>query len=319
MANATVLWIVGALALVAGCSEPPPAPLAGYVEAEFTRVAAAQAGRLTVLAVERGASVAAGAPLFTVEDDDEAAALRASQARERSAQAVARDLGKGERRDELAAAQAALDAARATSAQAGSDLQRQRALAAQGFVSGAGLDALVARRDAAAADERRLAAQLRTGRLAARTDRRDAAQADVQAAGEAVAQSRIRLRDTAATAPAAARVEDTLYRPGEWVAAGAPVVSLLEPGALKLRFFVPQAQLARVPVGARVSVSCDGCGAPFEAAVRFVARQAEFTPPVIYSEASRQRLVFLVEAWPDAQHAARLHPGLPVDVRLPAP
>jgi HlyD family secretion protein len=94
---------------------------------------------------------------------------------------------------------------------------------------------------------------------------------------------------------------------------------LAEPGAVKLRFFVPEGQVARLTPGSAVTATCDGCGAPMSATVRFVAREAEFTPPVIYSRGSREKLVFLVEAWPIAADAVKLRPGLPIDVRLVEP
>jgi len=106
-----------------------------------------------------------------------------------------------------------------------------------------------------------------------------------------------------------------LYRPGEWVAAGSPVVSLLPPGNVKIRFYVPEPALATLRRGAAVSVRCDGCSAPIAARVAFIAPQAEYTPPVIYSRENRSKLVFLVEARPDVPNAA-LHPGLPVEVSL---
>lgn len=308
-----------AAALLAGCTAPAePTAVTGYVEAEYVDVASPVAGRLVVLAVERGAQVASGVPLFRVEPELPALAVREAEARASAARADARDLAQGARRDELAAAAAALAAAEAAAAQAAADLARQQALAAQGFISGAGLDALRARRDTTAADVRRLAAQARSLRLGARDERQAAAAAGVDAAEAAAAQQRWRLGQTAVAAPVAGQVVDTLLRPGEWAAVGAPVVQLLAPDGLKLRFFVPQAQLARVPVGSRVQVRCDGCGAALAATVRYVAPDAEFTPPVVYSERQRQRLVFLVEARPDDGAAgAALHPGLPVDVTLP--
>ncbi|HET9642125.1 MAG TPA: HlyD family efflux transporter periplasmic adaptor subunit, partial [Burkholderiaceae bacterium] len=261
-----------------------------------------------------------GTALFTLEQDFESEALGEAQAREERAAAVQRDLRKGQRPDELAAARAALLAAQAALKQSASDLARQRGLATQGFISGANLDALVARRDADAARVRQLEAELRVARLGARADAQTAAGVDTRAAAQVVAQNRWRLQQRSVQAPAAARVEDTLYRPGEWVAAGAPVVNLLEPGAVKLRFFVPEARLSQFPVGTTVSVGCDGCGQRLSATVRHVAQQAEYTPPVIYSQDNRSRLVFLVEAWPAPSDAVRLHPGQPVDVqRMAAP
>ena len=302
-----------------GCQRAQaPAGLNGYAEAELTRVAAPLSGQLATLSVQRGAEVLAGTPLFTLEQQAETAALDEARARQQRSQALARDLQKGQRRDELAAAQAALDAAQAMLADAERELQRQRDLAGKGFVSSANLDALKASRDADAARVRQLRAQLRTARLGGREDTQAAALAEVQAASAAVAQTRWRVEHKSVSAPAAGRVEDTLYRPGEWVNAGAPVVSLLEPGAIKLRFFVPEGRLHEVKVGSAVRVHCDGCGEPIAATVRHVATQAEFTPPVIYSKDNRGRLVFLVEAWPSAEDARRLHPGQPVDVALDA-
>lgn len=312
-------WGLVCLLLVplAACRDAPPAGFSGYVETEPVRVAAPIAGRLVALAVERGASVAAGEPLFTLERDSEAAAVSEARARVERAAAAARDLGKGQRRDELAAIEASIDAQRAALARAESDLQRQRALAAQGFVSGADLVALQAQRDADAAQLRALQAQLRVARLGGREDTRAAARAEVSAASAALAQTEWRLAQKVVTAPVAARVEDTLYRVGEWVAAGAPVVTLIEPAALKLRFFVPETELAKFAPGRTVRAMCDGCGAPITATVRFIAREAEFTPPVIYSRGNREKLVFMVEAVPAPADAIKLKAGLPVDVTLP--
>ncbi len=307
---------VVAVAGLVGCQARDNAAINGYVEAEFVRVAAPLAGRLVALPAQRGAQVGVGAPLFTLEHESEAAAVSESQARVVRSEAQARDLARGQRRDELAAAQAAVDAARAALVDSESDLRRERGLAASGFTSGATLTAAQSRRDADAAKVRQLEAQFRTAQQGAREDTQAAARADAEAARAALEQTRWRLAQKSVTAPVAASVEDTLYRVGEWVNAGSPVVTLLEPGALKLRFFVPETLLAQMKPGVVVQAECDGCGSSFSATVRRVASEAEFTPPVIYSKENRQRLLFLVEAWPSADDAKRLRPGLPVQVRL---
>ncbi|MDB5799857.1 MAG: secretion protein HlyD family protein [Rhodocyclales bacterium] len=316
----TKTFVLLALAglLVAACEHRDPDLLNGYVEAEPSRIASPAAGRLVQLAVRRGDEVRVGAPLFVLEQDNEAAGLRAAQARVAQAEAQVSDLAKGKRSDELAAIAASLQGARAAARESESNLQRQRKLAKEGFVSGADLVTLEAKRDADVAQVRQIEAQLRTAELPARPDNRDAARAEAAAARAQLAQSEWQLAQKAVASPVAARVDDTLYRVGEWVPAGSPVVSLQESAAIKLRFFVPQARLAAVQPGAVVQISCDGCGASLQATVSYAARQAEFTPPVIYSKENRQRLVFLVEARPAAQDVARLHAGQPVDVRLMA-
>ncbi len=109
-----------------------------------------------------------------------------------------------------------------------------------------------------------------------------------------------------------------MFRPGEWVGQGMPVIALLPDGAVKVRFFVPQAALTRIRIGESVAVSCDGCPPGLSARVTFVSDQAEYTPPVIYSNESRAKLVFMVEAKPDDKSVQLLKPGQPLDVRIAA-
>jgi HlyD family secretion protein len=162
-----------------------------------------------------------------------------------------------------------------------------------------------------------LKAQLAAAKLAARPDEIRAAQAASAAAREALAQAEWRLDQKSSRAPRDAQVTDTLYVQGEWVAAGSPVVTLLPPTHTKVRFFIPETILGSIRVGQSVSVRCDGCGEPIAAQVSYISSQAEYTPPVIYSRENRAKLVFLVEARPAPAEAARLHPGQPVEVRLP--
>jgi HlyD family secretion protein len=304
------------VAILAGCGAESRQGLSGYAEAEYVRVAAPLAGSLLTLSVQRGEPVEAGAPLFVLEQDSERAARQEAQARLAAAEARLADLGKGKRQPELAAVQAQYAQARAAQALSTANLARQRQLVGRGFVSAATLDALQGAERADRARTAELAAQVAVAKLAARPDALDAAQQEVSAAREALAQVAWRVAQKSQMAPAAGLVQDTLYRPGEWVAAGAPVVSILPPQNIKLRFFVPESELGRIALGQRVTASCDGCAAPVPAKVSFIAAEAEYTPPVIYSRENRAKLVFMVEARPAPEDAARLHPGQPVEVHL---
>jgi HlyD family secretion protein len=161
-----------------------------------------------------------------------------------------------------------------------------------------------------------LEADLQTGRLGARTDQIAAAEANVRALEAALARAEWELAQKRQNAPQTGLVFDTLYRPGEWVAAGRPVVALLPSQNIKVRAFVPQTQLGAVKVGQRVRVFVDGVLGPFPGKVSYLSTRAEYTPPVIYSRESRARLVFMIEAVCDPQVAANLHPGQPVDVEF---
>lgn len=310
-----VCWTTIALAvLLAGCAEKVVPGYAGYVEAEYVRVASALSGHLIRLAVARGDEVQAKAPLFVLESESERAARAEAEARMARAQAALANLEKARRPPEIAAAKAQLAQAEATLAQAEADLQRSRKLVGDGFLSPQKLDEAVTTRDRSRGQVAQLTAEVAVANLPARADEIAAARAEQKAATDAVAQAQWRVDQKTQFAPVAGLVADTLYRPGEWVSAGAPVVSLLPPENIKVRFFVPEPALAGLHVGDPVTVICDGCGGPIAAKVTFIAPEAEYTPPVIYSRENRTKLVFLVEARPATPQAA-LRPGLPVEVK----
>ena len=114
--------------------------------------------------------------------------------------------------------------------------------------------------------------------------------------------------------PVSGTVQEVYFRQGELVQPGRPIVSLLPPGNVRVRFFVPQAELSKVKLGERIAVRCDGCAGDLAARINFISAQAEFTPPVIFSQEERARLVFRVEATPD--RPADLRAGQPVSVAL---
>jgi HlyD family secretion protein len=310
--------LLTAAALLGACSPKADPAWAGYVEGEYVYVAAPIAGALTTLAVQRGDEVKRGAPLFALDDQAERAAREEAAARASGAVAQAADLSKGKREQEIAVVQAQITQARAQAVQASAELARQEALVTQGFVSASRLDDVRAAARQARARVAELEASLRVAQLPARSDERSAAAASTDAARYALDQARWREQQKQQSAPADARVADTFFRAGEWVGAGQPVVSLLPPGATKARFFVPESELGAIAIGQPVSVACDGCSAPVAARISFISTQAEYTPPVIYSNSQRARLVFMVEARPDPKDAARLRPGQPIDVRRAA-
>lgn len=302
-------------ALLAGCGAKPDAGWTGYAEGEPVYVSAPVAGRLTVLSVRSGQAVTAGQPLFELDDTPELAADAEAQARSRSADATARDADKGRRTPEVAVTQSQLDQARAAERLAGIELARQQQLLAQGFIAPARVDEAATVQAQARARVAELEAALAVARLPARDDARTAARAQAEAAQNSRAQTAWRVAQKRQLAPAAARVQDVYLRPGEWVNAGQPVLALLPPTHRKARFYVPQSAVGGLQLDAPVQLHCDGCGAPIPARISFIASGPEYTPPVIYSNQQRDKLVFLIEARPEKpEDAERLHPGQPLDV-----
>ena len=280
------------------------AVLSGYVEGENLYLAAPIAGTIETMSVARGDRVTAGETAFTVdaaqlraERDQSAASLTAAQAQVATAQA------------RLAQSRASLAAAAAQADNAARDLARYRSAqrANPASVAQQQVDAAVAtaantagQRDAAEGDAKAQVAQI------------DAAQAQLRAQQAALADAQSKLDQLAPRAPVAARVQDVFFQQGEWAAADQPVVSLLPDNKVKIRFFVPEQDVSRYRPGDTIHFACDGCAAGLTARVNYISSQPEYTPPIIYSQSSRDRLVFLLEALPG--DPTGLTPGLPVDV-----
>lgn len=278
---------------LAACGAKETNGLPGYVESDALMMAAEDGGRVSELAVEEGDQVKAGALLFRL--DPARAAYSAEQAAASAAAARERAAKQG------ALAQAVAEA-EAQFRNAEINYQRAKSLYADKVIAKAKLDA-----DRAAYD----AAKARLDRARAE---RTAAENDWSAASASEDLARQRLTDTEVRAPAAGSIERIYRRPGEVIAPGEPVLALLPPENVKIRFYAPETKLATLKTGEQIAFTCDACSGERIARISFIAREPQYTPPLIYSFEERQKLVFLVEARPD--EPADLRPGLPVSVRL---
>jgi len=308
-------FLAATLALVGlGGSEAPI--VHGYVEGEYSRIAASSAGFLEKLSVTRGERVAAGAPLFAIDRSGDLAERDRLAAALDQARAQLADLATGKRVEEIAVTAAQRDQAKADAEKARIDLGRQRALEGTSAATREKFDTARTAMERAEARVDELDATLIVAKLPSREQQIRAAEAAVRGADAALAKQERRIADLAPVAPEGALVDDTMYNPGEWVPAGATVVSLLPPDRVKLVVFAPEPLVTRFIPGAVVKVSCDGCSSDLKARVVHVSASVEYTPPVIYSVGSREKLVHRVELKPD--RPTTLPPGLPVDVE-PSP
>ncbi len=306
------------LALLAvGCNNDVATGYQGYVEGEYLYLAAPQAGYLKSLDAARGSRVSAGQAVFAIATDPDAQALVEAEAKAGSAREKVENLKEPRRAPEIATLEANLQAAQANQRLVQTRLRQQESLARAKFVSQAALDEARSAFEQASAQVEANRQQLATYRSTlGRQSEVRGAEADLQAATAQAEQKRWVVERKAVAAPVAGEVAETYYRPGEWVPAGAPVASVLPDARRRLRFYVPETELAEMRPGLKIEAGCDGCATPILATVDFVAAQAEYTPPVIYSRGSREKLVFRVEAAPSPEQATMLRPGLPVDVRL---
>lgn len=308
-------WAALALALVlSGCDGGRQDSFSGYVEGDLLFVGPEEAGRLTALLVSEGDKVKAGAVVARVEDDLQTADLAAAKAQVKEAEARLENARSPlQRPEEIAVLEASERRASAALDLSRIELDRQQKLVPKGASSQASLDAAQHSFDEnqAALDEARR--RIVAARIASRTHEIQAAQEAVAAARAQVEAATIRLDRRALKAPKDGAIQTVYFRVGELVPSGRPVVSMLPPGLVKVRFFVPEAVLPQVALGQTVGVDCDGCP-PLSAKVSFISDQAEYTPPVIYSREERSKLVYLIEAKPTDPAAAR--PGQPVTVLL---
>lgn len=300
--------------LFAACE--PPMPFAtGYVEGEYVQIAPVATAQILALSVTSGDRVTSGQRLVELEHRDAEIALAQAEAALSRAASQLADLRQGKRPEEIRVIEASLASARAQAGEARRTADRLLGLAGRGVATETQRDDAATAAAVAEARVTEIEANLSVARLPARPDEIAAAEAMLREATAARDHARWQLDKRALSAPAAGVVTDIIRRPGEIATTGQPVLSLLPDGAVRLRLYVPETDIARIAPGDRLALRCDSCPADLSATISYIADGPEFTPPVIYSVDSRQKLVYLVEARPD--EGSDLKPGQIVDVDLP--
>jgi HlyD family secretion protein len=288
----------------------------GYVEGELLYIGPVEGERIARLEVAAGRTVAAGDPLFAMATPLLDQQRSEAGARLAQLEAQLQNLSAAiSRPQQIAVMQATVDRAKATLAFSTSDYGRKSALYSRGHASKAALDQATMARDRDKAALSEAERQVEAARIPSRSQEIEAAEAAIRMARAQIEQIDTRVRRQNVVAPAKGVVQDIYFRVGEMATAGQPVLSLLPPENRKARFYVPQARLAEARLGARVGVSCDGCKAGLWGRISFIASREEYTPPVIFSDQERAKLVFKIEARLE-EEARELPLGLPVSVRF---
>jgi HlyD family secretion protein len=306
------LWWQGPLASVLGFGGERARYL-GYVEGETSLIAPPVAGRLVERPVDRGGQVKKGDRLFVIDP----VLAQAEVTRTGGALAESRsryeNLLKGKRQEEKDVTTMQRHETEAALAQAEVELKRQTELVAKGYSTRKDYDQAESMARQLRSRAASLGAQERVNELPARPDEIAAAKAMVDQNQANLDQAKKRLDDLMPVAPEDGLIENTFFNIGEWVPAGTPVVSLLPPFRVKLRFYVPEEDVAHAKMGREVSFTCDSCPTDLNARIIYISPRSEFTPPVIYSQTARTKLVFLIEARPEPTQV-KLSPGMPVTV-----
>jgi len=303
-----------ASSLFSACAPPPPFAT-GYVEGEFTLVAPVATAQVREVRVARGDRAPAGAVLVEMERRDAEIALAEAGAALAQARSHLADLKEGKRPEEIRVIEAALASAVAQANEAQRQRERMTNLAARGVVNEAQHDDAITAAEVAEAKVAEIEANLAVARLPARAEAIAQAEAAVSGAQAARDRAQWNLEQRTLSLPVPVTVFDVIRTEGEIAGPSAPVLSVLGEDAVKLRLYVPETSFSAIGIGTELRVRCDGCTDGLTARITYIADEAEFTPPVIYSLENRQKLVYLVEAVPAAGSA--LKPGQIVDVSLP--
>ncbi|MBK4714322.1 HlyD family efflux transporter periplasmic adaptor subunit [Enterobacterales bacterium BIT-L3] len=312
------LTLVALSGVLAGCYGPDAPDFSGYVNGEFIYLSHSATERVEDILVTRGSRVSRGQELvvmesFTVENSRDVARKNYE-----AELATLRNLQSGERPEELAITRSQLERATAAARLAKNQMERYQKLYATQVISGAEWDNVKQDYAQKQAQVKELTSQLKAQKLPARSQQLKNQQSRVEQAKLQLDKARWDSQQNTIVAPQDALVYDIIYRRGERPGAGRPIISLLPPENIKVRFFVPEKRLGEVSVGQKVSFTCDGCQNAITGSINYISPQAEYAPPVIYSTSRREKLLFLVEAVPEQASISLLKPGQPVDVRLAA-
>ncbi len=286
----------------------------GYIEADYRYVGSPVAGFIEVMPVRRGQVVTQGDALYTLDGVNERRELEQAVASLASAEAQLADARKGEREPALRALEASAEALRADLERFRLERERQAEMIRTGASSAQAFEEASFGQERLEAQLQAALARLQEAQLGAREDAIRALEANVEAVRAQTELAKWRLEQTQVKSPVTGVVEDVLYRPGEWVAAGRPVIVIFPPEDMLAYFFISDSELSQVRPGEAVTLIADGISEPLSATIRAISSEPEFTPPVIFSNDTRGRLLYRIEAGLDPAAAKALHPGQPVRV-----
>lgn len=303
--------------VLSACSPGESDTLYGYLEGELTYLSSPVAGYLDDLPVERGQQIVAGQSLFRLNTQPEKADLIRAEAQYDAAEARLADLIQGQRKTVVESIVAQLEQAEAQANLASLTLNRTKKLYRKEVVAKAALDMAEEEYDLALKRIAELRANLAEANLGARQQQIHAQRATIKAEKAVVEKQRWLYEQKDFKAKNSAVVFDTFYHIGEYVPATRPVLAMLSRDNIKLIFYIPEPKLSDIKLGDLVTFNCDSCETNNnQAEVEFISNLAEFTPPIIYSSKSRQKLVFRVEAKLQARELQKLKAGQPVSITL---
>ncbi len=300
--------------LISQCNQASDDPvLYGYVEGNLAHIAPIPPGRILQVHVREGQSVSPGQVLFRLDPAKAETVLSNAVSAQNAAKSHLSDLKKAGRPDEIRAAEQALAQRKAALQLAEQSFARSNELVRQKLAPTARLDAARAALFGAKAAAEEAKAKLSLRKSPAREDQIAAARADVLGRAAQTQRAKLDLAEYEVLAVTSGTIQNIYRRPGELAGPAQPVLALLSPDQMRIRIFVPEPRLAEISGEMRVQVSCDGCPANLHGKIAYISKKPEFTPPVIFTQKERAKLVWMVEIIPDDPSQFRL--GQPVEIR----
>lgn len=313
-----VIVIILFLFLLGGCFQDDSYSLQGYVEGEYTQLASSLEGRLRNLYVSRGQTVVSGQPLFALDPEPEASQLTKALSNLASEKSKLQDYMSGQRSTVLAGIIAQKEQAQADLELAQNNFNRTSQLFQKGIVSRSNYDDALAKLKLNQQKVNQFEQNIQEAELGERQYRILQQTGLVKAAEAEVAEARWRVAQKSIVAPEAGLIYNTFFNEGELVTPNQPVVSLLAPRYVYIVFYIPEPLRSSLKINERVYFDCDGCGRRYEAFINYISPEAEYTPPVIYSRDSRQKLVYRIQAKLPLEVSKKVNPGQPVDILIPS-
>lgn len=312
----TIFIVVIAMLMITGCDNKPENRLSGYSHGEFVYLSYSSTAKIEQLFIKKGDNVTPGQELVKIESFDAQNIFLRAEEKLSAESALLRNLESGERPEELDIIRAQIKKARSAESQVKRQLERYRNLYASRAISLAEWEDIRDELTQKGAQVEELINQLKARQLPARQDEISKQLSMVAAAKLERDKALWDVQQTTIVSPVNAKVFDIIYRAGERPTAGRPIISLLPPENIKVRFFIPEAMLGKFKIGTKVKLICDGCAEPIVGVINYISPEAEFTPPVIYSTKRREKLIFMAEAVPAWKQAERMKIGQPFDVEV---
>lgn len=311
-----IFFVLVAMLIVTGCDNKPDNMLSGYSHGEFVYLSYSSTAKIEQLFIKKGDNVTPGQELVKIESFDAQNIFLRAEEKLSAESALLRNLESGERPEELDIIRAQIKKARSAESQVKRQLERYRNLYASRAISLAEWEDIRDELTQKGAQVEELINQLKARQLPARQDEISKQLSMVAAAKLERDKALWDVQQTTIVSPVNAKVFDIIYRTGERPTAGRPIISLLPPENIKVRFFIPEALLGKFKIGSKVKLICDGCAEPIPGVINYINPEAEFTPPVIYSTNRREKLIFMAEAIPALKQAGLMKIGQPFDVEI---